>query len=181
MARPKGSISHTETKNKIVVLRVTAREYAQVSLLASATKHHESELMRKFIEDGLFLTADDIQKLRQGINCITSYQLAKRYSGINNNNNSNDPLRPLDNLSYNKPLEPVIDAFDSEIEQAFNDSQKDKERVDDRINQIFKAQPLKEEPDRARMDSRKERYIQSCRQHGTEPDLLTISLLENQK
>jgi len=108
MARPKGILSHVETKNKKLDLRLTARQYAKTVQLASYTNHKPSEILRKFITDGLENHKEDFKI----INCDTSNYLSKPLKSYNNNNNKHS-LSPKNNL-YHKESFIGVDVHTSE-------------------------------------------------------------------
>jgi hypothetical protein len=107
MARPKGIRNHTETKNRVLRLRLTAREYAQTKQIANATNHNPSEMIRKFINDGL-KTPMSKSVL---VNCRTSNYLSKPLKSNNNNNNNKLSLSLKDKLSYKESISSDIPSW----------------------------------------------------------------------
>jgi hypothetical protein len=106
MARPKGIINHTETKNRVLKFRITAREYAQTTQIAYYTKHSISQILRKFIEDGL----DKNRELLKIINCGTINYLSKPLKSYNNNNN-NKGLSPKNKLYHKESISSDIPSW----------------------------------------------------------------------
>ena len=136
LARPKGTLSHTETKNRCVRLRLTARQFAETKQIANFTNHGLSQIIRKFLEDGLVKNRETI------IKCRTKNYLSMPYFINNNNNNrSKTPAYPFDKLSYEKPIEELIEYIAKEDERITNKLN---------IDQILYAKPLKTEPSHSR-------------------------------
>jgi len=112
LGRLKGSCNKNEAKNRIVKLRVTAREWALAMKYAIATNHSLSQIMRFFIEEGLTNHHNEIRKvdkiadyysfkrLNKRINCGPKYNVAKRYFGYSNSNSNSIPLPIPDKLDH---------------------------------------------------------------------------------
>lgn len=102
MVRPKGSLNKTEPKNRSVRLRLTAREYAQIILVAKYTNHSINDILRKFVNDGL-IQHKEILKI---VNCSTINDIAKRYfHGSSSSSRTRRWTHLLDRSDTKKPLE----------------------------------------------------------------------------
>lgn len=119
MARLKGSIGRIETKNRVVKVRVTAREYAKTIQLARYTNHTVSEILRKFVEDGIKEHQEDFKN----INVVQEDYITKRVFKGNSNSNRKSKRwsRPIDKLYHKKLIEelevnPLTDSAPAVIE-----------------------------------------------------------------
>jgi hypothetical protein len=112
MARQKGIITHIETKNRVIRVRLTARQYAETKQIANATNHKLAEVLRKSLEDFLTKNKDLI------IKCRSSNYLSKPLKSYNNNNN-NKGISLKDKLTYKESISSDIpsDSYLSFLEE----------------------------------------------------------------
>ena len=174
MGRPFGTITHSETKNRIIRFRLTARQYAQTKQVANFTKHSLSHIVRSYVESGLVKDKEII------IKCRTSNYLSKPIfvSSSSSLLKRKKWYSQADKLSYKKPLEtepplplentdtvgtlpdPMLDTKEAWIKQdtylAF-------------LEESLTASLKEKQPSETDLLSL---YEKSCKDRGIEPDLL---------
>jgi hypothetical protein len=123
LPRPLGSVNRKEPKNRIFKIRLTARERAEISILAKGTNHTDSDIGRSFIVTGLQSKKENIQKLKQKINCGPFYKREEPYFKNSSSSRINKSLCPSDRLDHkisDVPEEPVFIEEPEDPDRAMN-------------------------------------------------------------